>query len=249
MKTDLAENKFKRDGDCPNKPFVKGFRFFCSWSGGKDSCLSLYRAIQLGAIPSYLLTMFCAQTKRTKTHTLDGRLINAQSEALDIPLRSCSFVEKRYGDYEKALLTELLDLSKMGVQGGIFGDTEYGLSLTNRTCAKANMTAWVPLWKADPIKTFNEFIDLGFKSIVVCCSNSKLGKEVIGKTLTKDLLQFFIKKGIDPLGEHNEYHTFVYDGPIFRKPVAFTQGNIERVGDYWIDKLEPVENNLEMVPG
>ncbi|WP_372365199.1 hypothetical protein [Candidatus Uabimicrobium sp. HlEnr_7] len=237
----MSDIKFNRDEDCPNKPFDKDFRFFCSWSGGKDSCLSLYRAMQTGAIPSYLVTMLSAETNLTKTHELDSRLIEAQSQALGIPLRPCPFVEKRYGDYEKAFLTELLRLSKIGVQGGIFGDTEYGLSLTNTTCAKAGMKAWVPLWQVDPIAAFNEFLDLGFKSIIMCCSNSKLGKEAIGQTLTKDLLKFIIDKGIDPLGEHNEYHTFVYDGPIFSKPVQFTKGNIKRVGDYWIDELKPAK--------
>lgn len=233
------DKESKREQEYENKPFDKGIQFFCSWSGGKDSCLSLYRAIQIGAIPGFLLTMLSAKTGKSETHALDGRLIKAQSEALNIPLRTYKMEENQYQDYENTLLKEVLCLSKMGIKGGIFGDTQYGLSKANRVCEKAGMTAWLPLWHVDPIATFNEFIDLGFKSIIVCCSNSMLGKEALGQTLTKDLLKFIIKKRIDPLGEENEYHTFVYDGPIFCKPVKFIQGDTKRIGDYWVNGLEP----------
>lgn len=237
------ESEFKREQEYSNKPFEKGIRFFCSWSGGKDSCLALYRAIQTGAIPSFLLTMLSPKTGKSKTHMLDRCLIKAQSEALHIPLRTYEFEGDQYGDYEKALLTELLGLSKMGIKGGIFGDTQYGLSWENRVCASADMIAWLPLWHVNPIDTFNEFVDLGFKSIIIC-SNAMLGKEAIGQTLTKDLLKFIISKRVDPLGEDNEYHTFVYDGPIFSKPVQFIQGTVKRIGEYWINELEPVQKTV-----
>ena len=232
------ENKFKREQDYSNKPLAKGSKFFCSWSGGKDCCFALYRAIQAGAIPGFLLTMLSPKTGKSQTHMLDRRLLEAQAEALHIPLRTYEFEENHYGDYEKALLAELLSLSKMGIKGAIFGDSQYGLSWSNKVCESADMTVWLPLWHADPIATFNEFIDLGFKGIIIC-SNAMLGKEAIGQTLTKDLLKIIVNKRIDPLGEDSEYHTFIYDGPIFNHPVQFIQGTAKRVGEYWINELKP----------
>jgi uncharacterized protein (TIGR00290 family) len=225
------------DREYTNSPFDRNIKFFCSWSGGKDSCLALYRAIQTSAVPSLLLTLLTANKGKSETHALDVSLINAQSDSLGIPLRTYEIEENHYEEYESNLQRELLAVSKLGINGGVFGDTEYGLSKANRVCDKANMRAWLPLWHVDPIDTFNEFIDLGFKSVIVCCSNSMLGKEALGQTLSKELLAKMAKKGIDPLGEENEYHTFVYDGPIFSRPIHFNQVGEKRIGDYWVSEL------------
>lgn len=228
---------FERDVDCPNLPLAAGSRFFTLWSGGKDSCLSLFKAKQAGCDPALLLTMLSPETERSKTHALDRRLIEAQASALGIPLQTYAFEEQRSDDYERALLAELERLPG-GIEGGVFGDIKYGLAWANRVCAKVGVTAWLPLWRVDPTATFNEFLELGFKSVIVCCSNSLLGREALGEELTPELLELIKSKGIDPMGEDNEYHTFVYDGPIFSSPVPFRRGAVRRVSDYWVNELE-----------
>ena len=88
---------------------------------------------------------------------------------------------------------------------------------------KMNITGEFPLWKRDTKELIHEFIDLGFKSIVVCIKSELLDKSFAGRIIDKDFLKD-LPLDVDPCGENGEFHTFVFDGPIFKKTVAYKTG-------------------------
>ncbi|MGE5579059.1 MAG: adenosine nucleotide hydrolase [Bacillota bacterium] len=100
---------------------LNGKRFFCSWSGGKDSCLSLYRAVQAGGIPAALLTMMTEGGERSRSHGLGTEIIRAQAGALGIPLvtRSAS-----WGTYEGVFREAVREFAERGITTGVFGDID-----------------------------------------------------------------------------------------------------------------------------
>src|SRR5438552_6589840 len=96
-------------------------RFCCSWSGGKDSCLALYRAMQAGAKPAELLTLFTEEGERSRSHGLHRTVIAAQAESLGLPLR---VVATSWDDYEQSLIAMLRGVRAEGIAAAVFGDID-----------------------------------------------------------------------------------------------------------------------------
>ena len=217
------------------KKLGAGEPFFCSWSGGKDSCLALYRAIKLGAKPKALLTMFIEGGARTRSHGLSDAVIAAQAKSLSIKSHKCS---TSWDDYEANFKKMLDSLKKDGISSGVFGDIdlEPHLEWVERVCAEENMKAYLPLWKGKRRDLLNEFIDAGFKAMVICINKSKLEQKYLGRMVDHQLIDEFEKQGIDPCGEEGEYHTVVTDGPIFNFPIELNKKEIsEHSGYYFLD--------------
>jgi uncharacterized protein (TIGR00290 family) len=96
-----------------------------------------------------------------------------------------------------------------------------------------------PLWKRNTVELANRFIELGFKAITTCVDSQFLGREFVGRAFNKEFLSS-LPSGIDPCGENGEFHTFVYDGPVFRKKIRFKKGNIVLRGNrFWYCDLLP----------
>ena len=209
----------------------KNTRFFSSWSGGKDSCLALHRACKAGAKPAYLLTIISEDGIRSRSHGLRREVLEAQAAAMGIPLlvRCASWAE-----YESVFVDALREIRKEGVKTGVFGDIDFPphLEWEEKVCAKAGMTAYLPLWECARETLLNEFLLLGYKAVIVTVDEKKLDRKFLGRMIDRKIVGEFQKIGIDPCGENGEYHTLVVDGPVFSKPLLIEAGSITEHSGY-----------------
>ena len=196
--------------------------FVVSWSGGKESTFSLYRALRQGISVPYLMS-FVSSSGRSMSHALNTKLLKAQSEAVGIPLVTKEVTWETYEEGFKELVNEL---KPKGVEGCIFGDVEEiteHREWNERVCKELGVKALSPLFGGDPENLFREFTQLGFEAVVIVVKKEFLGDEWLGRKLDQDFLNDLLEikdsKNVDILGELGEYHTFVYDGPIFKKRI------------------------------
>lgn len=207
----------------PNLTPPKNALFFCSWSGGKDSCLALHRARMAGAKPACLLTMISEDGIRSRSHGLRRDVIEAQAAAMGIPLLT------RYATwagYEAVFVEALHAIRKKGIKSGVFGDIDFPphLEWEEKVCAKADIRPCLPLWGGARPALLHEFIALGYKALIVRVNENKLNRKFLGRIIDRKIVGEFQKIGIDPCGENGEYHTLVVDGPIFSRPLPVTTG-------------------------
>lgn len=214
---------------------IKGSNFFCSWSGGKDSSLALYYAIQAGGNPDRLLTMVIEDGTRSRSHGLSIDVLNEQVSSLGISLitRSTSWDE-----YEEKFLSTIKEFRKDGIRAGVFGDIdlEEHREWVERICKLGDIRPYLPLWKRPRRKLVEEFIELGFKSTIISLKDSEMDRKYLGQVLDMDLVEEFEEMGIDASGEGGEFHTVVTDGPIFNFeiPLKFKE-QIYRDGYWFLD--------------
>ncbi len=206
--------------------------YFCSWSGGKDSCLALYRAMQNGSRPDYLLTMMSEDGLCSRSHWLPKAFLEEQASSLDIPIvfRSASWQE-----YESVFVAALRDFRNAGITAGVFGDIdgEENREWVEKVCALTDITPLQPLWKADCQNLLDEFIALGFKSTIVILKDDKLSKEFLGKVINRETVAALTKAGVDVSGELGEYHTVVTAGPNFSKELVLKGSRKVYHEGYW----------------
>jgi len=197
---------------------------FVSWSGGKESNFALYQAAKEGFRISHLLNMVTEEGERSRSHGLSSKLIRLQSEALNIPLlqQRCTW-ESYEGEFKKVVLK----MKENGVKAGIFGDidVEEHRDWVERVCREVGIKAELPLWGKNRKELLEEFILAGFEAIIVAVKAEVLGKDWLGKKIDKNLVRELEKKKIDLCGESGEYHTFVINGPIFKRRIKILKSN------------------------
>jgi len=212
---------------------------FTSWSGGKDCMLALYRILQKNQYDvNYLVNMYNGESQRSHSHGINGEWIVKQAESLRIPL-----IQKNTttGNYEKNFKQVLAEIKAKGVEGGIFGDIylQGHRDWIERVCKEMELTPFFPLWQEDTLKLINEFVDEGFRSVVVSTRKDMLDKKWLGRQLNKEFIYDIRQhEGLDPCAENGEYHTYVFDGPIFNYPVNFKNGSIYKDTKHWFLELE-----------
>jgi len=198
-----------------------------NWSGGKDSALALHYILQQKEYDiQTLLTSVNDAVDRISMHGVRTQLLHQQANSLELPVLELRLPENPTMDVYNTMLTETNNtLKAKGITHSIFGDIflEDLKKYREVQLASIGIKAHFPLWKSDTKELVHEFIDLGFKTIVVCTKGELLGKEFVGEVITKDFLKE-LPKNVDPCGENGEFHTFVYDGPIFKEPIDFTIG-------------------------
>jgi diphthine-ammonia ligase len=206
--------------------------FVCSWSGGKDSCLALHRAIGAGARPAFLLTILNEGGERSRSHGLALDVLRAQSAALGIPLATRT---ASWEAYEPTFIAALRELKEAGVEAGVFGDIdiEEHRQWEEKVCAAAGIAAHLPLWQTPRRALLDELLALGFKAMVIATKDDPMGHRYLGRTLDAELIREFERVGIDLCGEAGEYHTVVTDGPIFAHPLALRAGERAMHSGYW----------------
>lgn len=207
----------------------KGLKVAVSWSGGKESSLSLYRSLSNGLRACFLLNMVNRDVKRSMSHGLDPKLIAAQAEALEIPILQR---ETTWDTYEQEFKGAVAELRQKGVSGMVFGniDIEEHKDWVQRVCGQLGVIPLLPLWGDEPQRLLNDFIDAGFEAIVVSAKAQYFGEEWLGRRinagLIKELLRLNKESNVHPCGEQGEYHTFVTDGPIFKRRIKIIGSNI-----------------------
>jgi len=199
-----------------NKPFV------ASWSGGKDSAMAFYRAVQSGMTPKRLLTMFQEDEEVSKSHALPFSVVLAQAERIGVPLMIRG---AGWDDYEMKFIDAMDECRADEITHGVFGDIDLQghLEWVQKTCAKSNIVPIHPLWQEPRHAILEELLEVGFEAVIVVINTGMMSREYIGRTFTAELMDELEALGIDSCGENGEFHTVVVDGPIFstRVPVAF----------------------------
>ena len=232
----LLEKTRKKKTDMMQS-IIRNQPFFCSWSGGKDSCLALHRSIQNGGKPKCLLTIMAEDGMKSRSHALPKVLLENQARSLGIPIvfRSASWEE-----YEDVFLSTMREFRKAGIETGVFGDIDVDshLEWVRRVCSIADITPFHPLWKRNRRELLDEFITLGFRAIIVVLKDDKLGSEFLGKIIDSETIAELENAGVDASGELGEYHTMVTAGPIFSSNILLkTKGPIHHAG-YWFLNVE-----------
>jgi uncharacterized protein (TIGR00290 family) len=208
-------------------------RAFVSWSGGKDSCLSYYKA---DAEVSCLLNMATTDVTASMTHGLSSELLYLQSECLDMPL-----IQKAttWHTYEEKFREAVEGMKKdLGIEAGIFGDIriEEHRQWVERICIDLDITPILPLWGLNEQDLLRELVDSGFKAVVVA-AESRL-TDYLGRTVDERFIDAVTKMGIDPCGENGEYHTFVTDGPVFRNRIEIVEGKKMTEKDHGLFRID-----------
>ncbi len=218
---------------------LNNFDFFCSWSGGKDSSLALYRAIQMGGRPKYLLNMLREDGKRSRSHGLNLNTLQKLAHSLEIPLITRSTT---WDDYEKNYIAVLQELKKQEVYFGVFGDIdiEENRKWVEYVCSIVKINPLLPLWKKSRKKLLHELFDLGFKATIIVVKADKLNKKFLGKILNNEIIVKLEKLGIDISGETGEYHTIVTNGPIFSHPLIIKKKKIIQKNGYFILDIDVI---------
>ncbi len=192
--------------------------FFCSWSGGKDSCLALHRAIQRGGEPKYLLTMMVKDGTKSRAHGLPKGLFEAQAHSLGIPLE---FRSTSRSEFRSVMIATLRELKEKGVEFGVFGDIdlEQHLEWVEGVCSSAKIQPYEPLWQLNRQRVVRDFLNLGFKALIIAVKHDVMDPAYLGSMLNRECAMELEKSGIDSSGEGGEFHTVVTDGPIFSSPI------------------------------
>jgi uncharacterized protein (TIGR00290 family) len=191
------------------------------WSGGKESCFACYKAMVDGFKVSYLLN-FVSKDKRCISHGLDSKLMVAQSQAVGIPIIQKEVTWNTYEEEFKAIMRKL---KQMGIRRAVFGDIDIQehKDWVYRVCGEVDIKPMEPLWGLDPEQILIDFIDEGFKGIVVNVKADLFGKGWLGRKVDRsfieDLQKLQREYKIHICGELGEYHTFVIDGPIFKRRI------------------------------
>jgi len=200
-----------------------------NWSGGKDSALALHAIWQAGEFEVVgLLTTVNEVYGRITMHGVRESLIEQQAEALGLPLTKVFIPEQvNMAVYDALMRRHLKPLLDAGVTHAIFGDIflEDLRAYREKRLAEMNLTGVFPLWQEETAVLAQKFVTAGFRAYTVCVNEKALGKNFVGREMSDEFFKS-LPEGVDVCGENGEFHSFVFDGPIFQKPISCRLGEI-----------------------
>jgi len=200
-----------------------------AWSGGKDCALALYLTLAQTRLKVVgLLTTITEDYGRVSMHGVREVLLEEQARALGLPLFKVSIpADCSNSEYEEKMSEMLSHLRGRGVESVVFGDIflEDVRAFREKNLASVGMRGALPLWGINSQQVADNFIRLGFKAVVVCVDTEVLNATFAGREFNEEFLRM-LPADVDPCGENGEFHTFVYDGPIFRWSVGFKRGRM-----------------------
>lgn len=198
-------------------------KIYFNWSSGKDSALALYKLQLEKRRVSALVTTINKTYNRVTMHGLDVQLLKEQAQKIGIPLRLIELPQNPSMEtYEGIMKSSVLQLVEDGFTATAFGD----IFLEDLKVYRENnlkpygLNTYFPLWQKSTKALMKEFIQLGFKTIVVAINGSVLDKSFVGRVIDSTFIDD-LPEHVDPCGENGEFHTFCFDGPIFKTPVEF----------------------------
>lgn len=217
---------------------------FFNWSGGKDAALALHKALLSGEYDiQYLLTSFNSVHNRVSMHGVRRSLTEAQAAAIGLPLITVELSEDpSMGEYETKMREALTVLRDKGCYTSIYGDIflEDLRTYREEKLKSGGLECVFPLWKTDTAVLIKEFVDTGFKAVIACVNAAFLDKNFCGRLIDESFIND-LPKNVDPCGENGEFHSFVFDGPIFKQPVKFKQGRTT-YKQYEVSRLNNVDD-------
>lgn len=200
-----------------------------NWSSGKDSALALYKILQNPEFKiEYLLTSVNQQFKRISMHGVRVELLQQQAESIGIPLEIMEIPEMSTMEvYESVMQQTLEKLKNKEISYSVFGDIflEDLRQYREDKLATMGFEGVFPIWRIPTKELIQEFISLGFQTVVVCVNERYLDKSFVGKIINQQFIDD-LPENVDVCGENGEFHTFCFDGPIFQKPIDFELGEI-----------------------
>ncbi len=202
-----------------------GDKVFISWSGGKDSYLSLLLAEEKGLDVVCLLS-FVGSDGNSRSHGLKTEILRCQAQALDLPLATREVTWESYEDgFEKAV-NRLKE--EKGICGGVFGDINLRehRQWVEKMCKRCAIDYNLPLWLMEERSVSEELIKRGGKAMIVAVRNDLVAESWLGRVMDEEYIEYCLKKGISPCGEGGEAHTLVIDGPLFREPLGYKLGDL-----------------------
>lgn len=202
-------------------------KLFFNWSSGKDSALALHYLQQDARYKvDLLLTTINLPQDRISMHGVRRELLLKQFDSLGLRQKIVDLPENLTMDSYNSIMTNQLKLLQQeDYQYAGFGDIllEDVKAYRENQLKEFHIKAIFPLWQKNTLDVVHEFIEKGFKAIVVSINSSLLDQSFCGRLLDQDFIND-LPAGVDPCGENGEYHTFCFDGPIFKKPVSYIIG-------------------------
>ena len=208
----------------------------CSWSGGKDSCFALMKAIQSGYTPKVLLNVLNEEGKISRSHGIPSSILQAQADAAGLPIH---LISSSWEEYEKKFTAALSELKQTyQLTDAVFGDIDLQphRDWEEKVCANAGLHAILPLWQQNRKELVMQMLNAGIETMIVSC-NEVMGESYIGRMITPSLVDELEAMGVDACGENGEFHTLVLNCPLFSKSITV---NVKRKllhNQYWFSEL------------
>lgn len=246
--------------DTNNKPIPA---VFC-WSGGKDSSYALHKVITAGVYEvKYLLSTFNGVYNRLSMHGVREELIEAQAKSIGLPLLKVYVYEADNAEYERQMNATLQLIKEQGINTVIYGDIflEDLRQYRENKMAALQMQCVFPIWQVNTAWMVNDFVQQGFQSVICCINDGYLDAGWAGRIINASFIAD-LPDTVDPCGENGEFHSFCFDGPVFKTPIPITIGEktykpllikttdhptpIKDVGTkgFWFCDLLPANKNL-----
>jgi uncharacterized protein (TIGR00290 family) len=225
-----------------------------NWSGGKDSAFCLYKVLTENRYKvEYLLTSVSKDHHRISMHGIREELLDAQAQSIGISVKKVWLTETAdHKQYENQMEATLKEFKDTGIMNSLFGDIflkdirQYRENQLN----KLGFKALFPLWKYNTRKLAIDFIEAGFKSIVVCVDEKFLDRSFAGREYDKSFLED-LPENVDLCGENGEFHTFVFGGPIFKQEINIIKGEVvyRKYSSYTDPLLNTGFYYCDLIPG
>ncbi len=204
-------------------------RVILAWSGGKDGAMALHKVRRAGRMEVLaLLTTVTDDFGRVSMHGVRRELLHRQAASLGLPLVEVGIPAGSTEQlYEQRMAAALEELAAQGASGVVFGDIFLADLRKHREekLTPVGLSAHFPLWRQNTVELARRFVACGFKAILTCVDTQALDGRFAGREYDRRLLEE-LPASVDPCGENGEFHTFVYDGPIFSYPIAVTPGQV-----------------------
>lgn len=214
---------------------IKKKKIAVSFSG-KDSTLALHDLLHSDEYEVVLLLATLTKGfNRTSIHGVRHELLEAQVKSIGLPVKKIWIPENCPNQtYQEIMMKANLELKEQGIEYIAFGDLfledirKYREDMLKPTGIKPVF----PIWGENTADLLKRFLSLGYKTILTCVDLTKLPESFSGKIITDQFLDS-LPEGVDPCGENGEYHSFVFDGPIFKEPVRVEIGEKKLTADVY----------------
>lgn len=218
-------------------------KMLLAWSGGKDSALALEELLHTGTYQIIgLLTTVTEGYDRVSMHGIRKTLLEHQALSLGLPLDEVYIPQQCSNeDYQARMQEAMAQHIRSGLTVVAFGDLflEEIRSYREDNLTHMGIKAVFPLWQRNTTELARFFIDRGYKAVVSCVDSTVLGPSFVGRHFDDTFLAD-LPAAVDPCGEHGEFHTFVWDGPLFSHPISLQRGEVAlRENRFWFCDLVP----------
>jgi uncharacterized protein (TIGR00290 family) len=204
----------------------------CSWSGGKDSCYALMKALQDGHTLHAIVNMMNENGKVSRSHGLPLSILEQQARAMQVPLIA---QPTSWNEYQMHFVESLNKAREdFHVEAMVFGDIDLQQhrDWEEMVCSKSNLQALLPIWKGERASLVKEMLDSGMEVMIVSC-NPHMGERFLGEKLTPGLIGELELMDVDVCGENGEFHTVVVKCPIFKSSIKLPDYSNIMHDNYW----------------